>query len=70
MSATTFSAAGRPASTRSRGPLALVGSLWHGYRRHRARVTTVRQLRGLSDNILRDIGVHPGDIEAAVRDRR
>jgi uncharacterized protein YjiS (DUF1127 family) len=37
-------------------------------REHRLR-TTIRELHGLNDRALRDIGLHREDIEAVVRDR-
>ena len=53
-------------------PVRLAGlpsALWRGYRHRRDVAAAVAAMRHLDDHTLRDIGIHPADIDAAVRGR-
>ena len=44
--------------------------LWNGYRRAAAERAALRQLSGVSDHMLRDIGLDRADLREAVRKGR
>jgi uncharacterized protein YjiS (DUF1127 family) len=43
--------------------------LWNGYRRAAAERAALRQLSGVSDHMLRDMGLDRGSLREAVRGR-
>ena len=66
----TLSTSGR-AVARAAGAIARaagdrLATLYRSYRRWQARRAAIRELAGLSDHILRDIGLNRGDIRTAV----
>ena len=61
---------GTIAGTGLRAVLAAPRRLLAGAARHRADQRAVETLLSLDDHLLRDIGVHRGDVERVVRGRR
>jgi uncharacterized protein YjiS (DUF1127 family) len=55
----------RPSSLAARAGR-LVGRWWQAYWDRRARKATVLLLHALDERTLRDIGIHPGEIESLV----
>lgn len=64
----THAACDAPASREDTARSGL-GALWRAWRRRRALRRAGAHLGRLDDNLLRDIGLHRGDIDDAVRGR-